>query len=116
MGSQESKPSNISNEDWLRYQDKKLETKQNLINQQKKEELENIKEIQDNISNFVVNFNNYLTKCHDVPKFMFTFQQTRENCEKARLEFLNTSMNLVTKKYQMNLDEESLKKIHEKFN
>ncbi len=101
MGSAESKPNNVSDEAWLVSQREKLQYRREK-DKRESEEREKENEKQEKISyenkmkskQMVIHFAEYIHCCHDCPRWMMAFPGNRERCRDARLELLNSSVDL----------------------
>ncbi len=101
MGSGESKPSHVSDEAWLVSQREKLQYRREK-DEKTREDQKNENEKQEKISyenkmkskQVAIHFAEYIHYCHDCPRWMMMFPGNRERCRDARLELLNSSVDL----------------------
>ena len=80
MGSNNSKPTDVSDAAWERHQDKKLA----ILNEEIKENARLQKETNDKMTTFNANLFEYYSACHDTPQVMMMFPSYRNRCSLAR--------------------------------
>ena len=85
MGSENSKPSDVSDAAWNKVQQQKL----SLIAEKEKEIKEWKKERQEKLEEFSKDLANYCDKC-SVPKVMMLIPSYRKECTEAREKVFNT--------------------------
>jgi hypothetical protein len=108
MGQDNSKPDDVSDAAWERYQDKKLDIVREQITE--KENLQ--KEVNDKLLAFNVNFIDYCSACHDVPKPMMVFPSYREKCSLARGKLIGDMTGLLLTSNNIETTNQMIKKIN----
>lgn len=92
MGGQPTKPSDVSDAAWERFQEKKLQAVKD-----ERVELERLtKERQDALVRLIESTLDYCSVCHDVPGAMMIFPSRREKCNVARRRMVGEMLQLNT--------------------
>lgn len=92
MGSDNSKPSDVSDATWEKVQYEKLK----LINiQTSKLDEENI-QLKNNMNQVVADYSDYCSACNDVPKIMMIVPSYRKTCSQAREKILNDVSGMIS--------------------
>ena len=91
MGADNSRPVDISDAAWERVQKQKLD----LMNEERRKRDEMQKEVSDRIIGLNMDFAEYCSACHDVPKIMMVLPSYRERCARARGKVMNDVTGIV---------------------